>query len=311
MPFEEAMRRYGSDKPDLRIPLELVDADQLKEVEFLSPVRPTIRRGVSPPCVPRRMPRSQIDDSPAGRHLWCRPGLHRQRARKGVEGLQSPIVKFIPEANRTCLESRWRVRRHRVLGADKQDRLRCPALRIKVAMLSGRPCGSDFPMFENDDGSRPRCTTRSPRPSAPRPSLRPIRARRFPAPTTWCSTAPSCGGSIRIHDKSMQQAVPRATRRSRKRSSARSRALNTVRRRRLLLRPGSPGHADDRCIREVIAFPEDQSAGDVMTQAPGSVDGKACCTFACASSRRRITRGGAACGASCREQYGVSYGWSF
>ncbi len=58
MPFEEAMRRYGSDKPDLRIPLELVDvADQLKEVEFkVFSVRPTIRRGVSPPCVYRAPP---------------------------------------------------------------------------------------------------------------------------------------------------------------------------------------------------------------------------------------------------------------
>ncbi len=58
MPFEEAMRRYGSDKPDLRIPLELVDvADQLKEVEFKVFSGPANDpKGVSPPCVCRAPP---------------------------------------------------------------------------------------------------------------------------------------------------------------------------------------------------------------------------------------------------------------
>ena len=58
MPFEEAMRRYGSDKPDLRIPLELVDvADQLKEVEFKVFSGPANDpKGVSPPCVYRAPP---------------------------------------------------------------------------------------------------------------------------------------------------------------------------------------------------------------------------------------------------------------
>ena len=64
MPFEEAMRRYGSDKPDLRIPLELVDvADQLKEVEFkVFSVRPTIRRACRrPACTGRRLHAAQPD----------------------------------------------------------------------------------------------------------------------------------------------------------------------------------------------------------------------------------------------------------
>ncbi|MBK0850064.1 aspartate--tRNA ligase, partial [Escherichia coli O25b:H4-ST131] len=67
MPFEEAMRRYGSDKPDLRIPLELVDvADQLKEVEFkvFSGPANDPKGRVAAMCVPgaASMPRSQIDD---------------------------------------------------------------------------------------------------------------------------------------------------------------------------------------------------------------------------------------------------------
>lgn len=104
MPFEEAMRRYGSDKPDLRIPLELVDvADQLQEVEFkvFSGPANDPKGRVAALRVPgaASMPRSQIDDYTKFVGIYGAKGLAyikvNERA-KGVEGLQSPIVKFIP-----------------------------------------------------------------------------------------------------------------------------------------------------------------------------------------------------------------------
>ncbi|OHC11663.1 MAG: aspartate--tRNA ligase, partial [Pseudomonadales bacterium GWC1_66_9] len=107
MPYAEAMRRYGSDKPDLRIPLELVDVeDQLKDVEFKVFAGPAN----DPKCrvtalrVPggASMPRKQIDDYTKFVGIYGARGLAyikvNERA-KGVEGLQSPIVKNIPLDN--------------------------------------------------------------------------------------------------------------------------------------------------------------------------------------------------------------------
>ncbi|MGY2436495.1 GAD domain-containing protein, partial [Escherichia coli] len=105
MTLAEAMRRFGSDKPDLRIPLELVDVeDQLKDVEFKVFAGPAN----DPKCrvtalrVPggASMPRKQIDDYTKFVGIYGAKGLAyikvNERA-KGVEGLQSPIVKNIPE----------------------------------------------------------------------------------------------------------------------------------------------------------------------------------------------------------------------
>src|SRR5690606_39761122 len=95
MPFEEAMRRYGSDTPDLRIPLELVDvADQLKDVEFKvisGPASDPKGRvaALRVPCA-ASMPRSQIDDYTRFVGNYGAKGLAyikvNERA-KGVEGL--------------------------------------------------------------------------------------------------------------------------------------------------------------------------------------------------------------------------------
>ena len=145
MPFEEAMRRYGSDKPDLRIPLELVDvADQLKEVEFkvFSGPANDPKGRVAALRVPgaASMPRSQID----GIHQVCRhstaprawPTSRSTERAKGVEGLQSPIVKFIPEANLNVILDRVGAVDGDIVffGADKA-KVVCDALgalRIKV-----------------------------------------------------------------------------------------------------------------------------------------------------------------------------------
>ena len=207
MTFEEAMRRYGSDKPDLRNPLELVDvADQLKEVDFKvfsGPANdPKCRiaalqaflRGAS-------MPRKQIDDYTKFVGIYGAKGLAyikvNERA-KGVEGLQSPIVKNIPEANLNVILDRVGAVDGDIVffGADKAKIVSeaLGALRIKVGNdldlldpASGRRCGLSISRCSKKTttaASAP-CTTRSPRRSAPRKNWKPTRRPLCPVPTTW------------------------------------------------------------------------------------------------------------------------------
>lgn len=173
MTFEEAMRRYGSDKPDLRNPLELVDvADQLKDVDFKVFAGPAN----DPKCrvtalrLPggASMPRSKIDEYTKFVGIYGAKGLAyikvNERA-KGVEGLQSPIVKNIPEANlNTILDRVGAVDGDIVFfGADKFKVVSeaLGALRIRLGhdfellTCEWAPMWVvDFPMFEeNEDGS--------------------------------------------------------------------------------------------------------------------------------------------------------------
>lgn len=304
MTFEEAMRRYGSDKPDLRNPLELVDvADQLKEVDFKVFSGPAN----DPKCrvaalrVPgaASMPRSKIDDYTKFVGIYGAKGLAyikvNERA-KGVEGLQSPIVKNIPEANLNVILDRVGAVDGDIVffGADKAKIVSeaLGALRIKVGHdLSLLTCEwapmwvVDFPMFEeNDDGSftalhhpftAPKCT---PEELEANPATALSRAYDMVLNGTELG-----GGSIRIHRKEMQQSVFRLLGISEAEQEEKFGFLLDA------LKYGAPPHGGlafglDRLvmlmtgaqsIREVIAFPKTQSAACVMTQAPGLVDAKA------------------------------------
>ena len=301
MPFSEAMSRYGSDKPDLRIPLELVDvADQLKEVDFKVFSGPAN----DPKCriaalrVPggASMPRKQIDDYTKFVGNYGAKGLAyikvNERA-NGVEGLQSPIVKNIPEANLNVILDRVGAVDGDIVffGADK-TKIVCDALgalRIKVGHdLNLLTCEwapmwvVDFPMFEEaEDGSlnslhhpftSPKCT---PAELEANPAAALSRAYDMVLNGTELG-----GGSIRIHDKGMQQTVFRVLGISEEEQQEKFGFLLDA------LKYGAPPHGGlafglDRLvmlmtgaqsIREVIAFPKTQSAADVMTQAPGEVD---------------------------------------
>ena len=304
MTFEEAMRRYGSDKPDLRNPLELVDvADQLKEVDFKVFSGPAN----DPKCrvaalrVPgaASMPRKQIDDYTKFVGIYGAKGLAyikvNERA-KGVEGLQSPIVKNIPEANLNVILDRVGAVDGDIVffGADKAKIVSeaLGALRIKVGNdLNLLTCQwapmwvVDFPMFEeNDDGSfaalhhpftAPKCT---PEELEANPATALSRAYDMVLNGTELG-----GGSIRIHRKEMQQTVFRLLGINEAEQEEKFGFLLDA------LKYGAPPHGGlafglDRLvmlmtgaqsIREVIAFPKTQSAADVMTQAPGAVDAKA------------------------------------
>lgn len=304
MTFEEAMRRYGSDKPDLRNPLELVDvADQLKEVDFKVFSGPAN----DPKCriaalrVPggASMPRKQIDDYTKFVGIYGAKGLAyikvNERA-KGVEGLQSPIVKNIPEANLNVILDRVGAVDGDIVffGADKAKIVSeaLGALRIKLGHdLDLLTCKwapmwvVDFPMFEeNDDGSftalhhpftAPKCT---PAELEANPAGALSRAYDMVLNGTELG-----GGSIRIHRKEMQQSVFRLLGINEAEQEEKFGFLLDA------LKYGAPPHGGlafglDRLvmlmtgaqsIREVIAFPKTQSAADVMTQAPGEVDAKA------------------------------------
>ncbi|MGE6384965.1 aspartate--tRNA ligase [Pseudomonas sp. NPDC078416] len=304
MTFEEAMRRYGSDKPDLRNPLELVDvADQLQAVDFKVFSGPAN----DPKCrvtalrVPggASMPRSKIDDYTKFVGIYGAKGLAyikvNERA-KGVEGLQSPIVKNIPEANLNVILDRVGAVDGDIVffGADKFKIVSeaLGALRIKLGHdLNLLTCEwapmwvVDFPMFEeNDDGSfsalhhpftAPKC---SPEELEANPATALSRAYDMVLNGTELG-----GGSIRIHRKEMQQAVFRLLGITEDEQQEKFGFLLDA------LKYGAPPHGGlafglDRLvmlmtgaqsIREVIAFPKTQSAADVMTQAPGVVDAKA------------------------------------
>ena len=304
MTFEEAMRRYGSDKPDLRNPLELVNvADQLQAVDFKVFSGPAN----DPKCrvtalrVPggASMPRSKIDEYTKFVGIYGAKGLAyikvNERA-KGVEGLQSPIVKNIPEANLNVILDRVGAVDGDIVffGADKFKIVSeaLGALRIKLGHdlnLLTREWAPmwvvDFPMFEeNDDGSfsalhhpftAPKC---SPEELEANPATALSRAYDMVLNGTELG-----GGSIRIHRKEMQQAVFRLLGISEDEQQEKFGFLLDA------LKYGAPPHGGlafglDRLvmlmtgaqsIREVIAFPKTQSAADVMTQAPGVVDAKA------------------------------------
>lgn len=304
MTLAEAMRRFGSDKPDLRIPLELVDVeDQLKDVDFKVFAGPAN----DPKCrvaalrVPggASMPRKQIDDYTKFVGIYGAKGLAYIKVNEraaGVEGLQSPIVKNIPLDNISVILDRVGAVDGDIVffGADKTKIVSeaLGALRIKLGHdLNLLTCQwaplwvVDFPMFEeNDDGSltamhhpftSPKC---SPQELKANPGAALSRAYDMVLNGTELG-----GGSIRIHDKKMQQAVFEVLGISEAEQEEKFGFLLDA------LKFGAPPHGGlafglDRLvmlmtgassIREVIAFPKTQSAADVMTQAPGAVDAKA------------------------------------
>ena len=303
MTYAEAMRRYASDKPDLRIPLELVDvADLLKDVDFKVFAGPAN----DPKCrvtalrVPggASMPRKQIDDYTKFVGIYGAKGLAYIKVNEraaGVEGLQSPIVKNIPLDNINVILDRVGAVDGDIVffGADKAKIVSeaLGALRIKLGHdLNLLTCEwaplwvVDFPMFEeNDDGSltamhhpftSPKC---SPEELKANPGAALSRAYDMVLNGTELG-----GGSIRIHDKKMQQAVFEVLGISEAEQEEKFGFLLDA------LKFGAPPHGGlafglDRLvmlmtgaqsIREVIAFPKTQSAACVMTQAPGLVDAK-------------------------------------
>ncbi|WP_336366732.1 aspartate--tRNA ligase [Marinobacter sp. C2H3] len=303
MPYSEAMRRYGSDKPDLRIPLELVDVNDLVEAVdfkvFSGPAKDPKGR-VAALRVPggAELTRKQIDDYTKYVGIYGAKGLAYIKVNelaKGAEGLQSPIVKFLGDEVAMAIMERVAAEDGDIVffGADKATVVSeaLGALRIRIGHdLDMLTCEwapmwvVDFPMFEElPDGNltaihhpftAPSC---SPEELAADPANALSRAYDMVLNGTELG-----GGSIRIHNEQMQQAVFRILGIGEEEARAKFGFLLDA------LKFGCPPHGGlafglDRLvmlmtgassIRDVIAFPKTQSATCLMTQAPGEVDEK-------------------------------------
>jgi len=302
MPFSEAIAKYGSDKPDMRIPLELVDIkDLVKEVDFkvfAGPANDPKSRvtALKVPGGNEKLTRKQIDDYTKFVSIYGAKGLAYIKVNDKSdleEGLQSPIVKNLPVPVRAAILDRVGAENGDLIffGADKHKIVTeaLGALRCKLgadlnlytqewAML----WVVDFPMFEElDDGSltaihhpftAPSC---SPEELAANPATALSQAYDLVLNGTELG-----GGSVRIHTKEMQQTVFGILGISEEEQREKFGFLLDA------LKYGAPPHGGlafglDRLImlmigassiRDVIAFPKTQSAACVMTDAPGFVD---------------------------------------
>jgi aspartyl-tRNA synthetase len=302
MTHADAMRRYGSDKPDLRNPLELVEvADLFKGVEFKVFAGPAAdpQSRIAALKLPRggELTRKEIDDYTAlvGRH--GAKGLAyikvNERA-KGRDGLQSPILKFLPDAAIEGVLARTGAVDGDLVffGADKAHVVNeaLSALRLALGrdrkLVEGqwRPLWIvDFPMFEALPGGgwtplhHPFTSPRDPSPEALRAAPGQTIARAYDIVLNGYELG---GGSIRIHDPDLQSAVFDLIGIGKEEAELKFGFLLTA------LEYGAPPHGGiafglDRLvmlmagvdnIREVIAFPKTATASDLMTGAPSPAD---------------------------------------
>jgi aspartyl-tRNA synthetase len=301
MSYAEAMSRYGSDKPDLRIPLELVDlAEEMKDVEFKVFSGPA-----SDPdgrVVVLRLPggaelsRKEIDDYTDYVGRYGARGLAWIKVNDvaaGREGLQSPIVKFLPDDVLTAIIDKTATESGDILFFGAGDALTVNesigALRVKLGHDRGLVADEwqplfvvDFPMFE-DDGNGGLTPLHHPftAPAITSPEMLKtepgtILSRAYDMVLNGTELG---GGSVRIHDTEMQKAVFDLLGISDEEADDKFGFLLTA------LKYGCPPHAGiafglDRLvmlmsgadsIRDVMAFPKTQTASCPLTSAPSSV----------------------------------------
>jgi aspartyl-tRNA synthetase len=306
MPFSEAMARYGSDKPDLRNPLELVDVDDLvKDVEFKvfsGPANDENGR-VAVICVPggaAKFSRKGIDDLTKFVGIYGAKGMPWMKVNDidaalstGVEGLQSPILKFLSADAAKALLERTKAATGDIIffGADTYSVVSesLGALRLKIGedldLLEGewKPLWVvDFPMFEEIDGrmhalhhpfTAPTNLTPEQLEANPLGAL----SDAYDMVLNGCELG---GGSVRIHKQDMQSAAFRILGIDEAEAQEKFGFLLEA------LQYGAPPHAGlafglDRLvmlmtgttsIREVMAFPKTTTAACPLTNAPGNAN---------------------------------------
>ena len=301
MSYKDAMRKYGSDKPDLRIPLELVDIeDLLLNVEFkvFSGPANDPKSRVSALKIPggAELSRKKIDEYTEFVAIYGAKGLAWIKVNDlgdGIEGMQSPIIKFIGEQTTLAIMDRLDAENGDIVffGADTHKIVSeaLGALRCRIAadmdlyIADWAPIWIvDFPMFEVlEDG----VLTPLHHPfTLPLSGLDELSRE----PSESLSVAYDIvingyelgGGSIRIHDQKTQEVIFDILKIDKEEQHEKFGFLLDA------LRFGAPPHGGiafglDRLmmlliekdsIRDVIAFPKTQSASCLMTDAPSHVD---------------------------------------
>ena len=306
MPFSEAMRRFGSDKPDLRNPLELVDvADILKDVEFkvFSGPANDEKGRVAVICVPggaAKFSRKGIDDLTKFVGIYGAKGMPWMKVNDidaakatGLDGLQSPILKFLSAEAAKALLERTNAKTGDIIffGADSYNVVSesLGALRLKLGedldLLEGdwKPLWVvDFPMFEEIDGGMHALH----HPFTAPTNLTPEQLEADPLNAlsdAYDMVLNGCelgGGSVRIHNQDMQSAAFRILGIDDQEAQEKFGFLLEA------LQYGTPPHAGlafglDRLvmlmtgassIREVMAFPKTNTAACPLTNAPGNTN---------------------------------------
>jgi aspartyl-tRNA synthetase len=304
MTYAECMHRFGSDRPDLRVPLELIDVGDLMDAVdfkvFAGPAKDPDGRVVA-----LRLPkgaelsRKDIDEYTKFVGIYGAKGLAyikvNEWAAKGREGLQSPILKFLPDAAVDGIMARTEAVDGDLIffGADKTTVVNesIGALRVKLGRDRGLMEGDwrplwvvDFPMFEHDEHTGRWVALHHPFTAPKEDQLELLESdpggcesRAYDLVLNGTEVG---GGSIRIHREDVQRRIFRLLKISDADADERFGFLLNA------LKYGCPPHGGiafglDRLvmlmtgsasIRDVMAFPKTQTASCLLTDAPSAVN---------------------------------------